>query len=401
MVVKKEKKKKIPKKLPKVKKGSSKKAVKKATRKKATNKKVASKRAEKEIKKVLKNDGFVLDTDDDLDLKNSLEDFKIDSLEEVTKKSQKKDVGSKSNFLDFDENENNDEAFSKKDKKSFDSIQIYLKEIGKHELIDNNEEIVLAKRVQKGDEEAKKKLAQANLRLVVSIAKKYANKSPNLTMLDLIQEGNIGLYKAVDKFDYTKGFKFSTYATWWIRQAVTRALADQSKTIRIPVHMVETITKYKQVFRILTQDLGRPPEAEEIAIEMEIPLNKVYNIMQIDQSIVSLETPISSGGDGGKTSLADFMSDDNAVNGSMVSTPEGDANKKLLQGEISIILDTLSDKEKRILEMRHGLEDGVFHTLEEVGKEFGVTRERIRQIEAKAHDNIRESEGSDRLKDFF
>jgi RNA polymerase primary sigma factor len=165
--------------------------------------------------------------------------------------------------------------------------------------------------------------------------------------------------------------------------------------------MVETITKYKQILRILTQDLGRPPEAEEIAIEMELPVAKVYNIMQIDQSIVSLETPIGSGGDDGKTSLADFMSDDNAVNGIMVSTPESDANKKLLQGEIAVVLKTLSDKEKKILEMRHGLSDGVFHTLEEVGKEFGVTRERIRQIEAKAHEKIRESEGSERLKDFF
>jgi RNA polymerase primary sigma factor len=376
------------------------KTVNKVTAKKSVKKKVASKLAEKEIKKVLKNSDLILDIDEDIVLENSLDDFEIESLEEVTKKSKKKEQKIETNFLDLDE-DINEEAFSKKDKKLFDSIQIYLKEIGKHDLINNDREVVLAKRVEKGDDDAKKELAQANLRLVVSIAKKYANKSPNLTMLDLIQEGNIGLYKAVDKFDYTKGFKFSTYATWWIRQAVTRALADQSKTIRVPVHMVETITKYKQIFRILTQDLGRPPEAEEIAIEMELPIAKVYNIMQIDQSIVSLETPIGSGGDDGKTSLADFMSDDNAVNGIMVSTPESDANKKLLQGEITIILETLSEKEKRILEMRHGLEDGVFHTLEEVGKEFGVTRERIRQIEAKAHEKIRESEGSERLRDFF
>lgn len=389
MVIKKEKKKIV-----------KKQTVKKNTVKKIVKKKVASKSAKKEIKKVLKNQDLVLSVDENLELEESLGDFEIESLESLTDTSEEKEKTGETNFLDFEENED-EEAFSKKDKKSFDSIQIYLKEIGKHDLITNDREIVLAKRVEAGDDDAKKELAQANLRLVVSIAKKYANKSPNLTMLDLIQEGNIGLYKAVDKFDYTKGFKFSTYATWWIRQAVTRALADQSKTIRVPVHMVETITKYKQILRILTQDLGRPPEAEEIAVEMELPVAKVYNIMQIDQSIVSLETPIGSGGDDGKTSLADFMSDENAVNGIMVSTPESDANKKLLQAEITIVLQTLSDKEKKILEMRHGLLDGVFHTLEEVGKEFGVTRERIRQIEAKAHEKIRDSEGSGRLKDFF
>lgn len=400
MVVKKKEEKEILKKNPKTKKGENLKTVKKITAKTVVKKKMASKLAKKQIKKVLKSENLILDIDEDLELEKSLRDFEVSSLESIKKQDGKNQTEGETNFLDLDQ-EDDEEAFSKKDKKSFDSIQIYLKEIGKHDLITNDMEIILAKRVEAGDDEAKKQLAQANLRLVVSIAKKYANKSPNLTMLDLIQEGNIGLYKAVDKFDYTKGFKFSTYATWWIRQAVTRALADQSKTIRVPVHMVETITKYKQILRILTQDLGRPPEAEEIAIEMELPVAKVYNIMQIDQSIVSLETPIGSGGDDGKTSLADFMSDDNAVNGIMVSTPESDANKKLLQGEIAVVLKTLSDKEKKILEMRHGLSDGVFHTLEEVGKEFGVTRERIRQIEAKAHEKIRESEGSERLKDFF
>ena len=406
MVLKKTEDKKIEKKKP-VKKTALKPVPKKVTKvikttkeKKVVKKNKISKSIKAEIKKVLKSEDFILDVEEDLELENSLEDFELESLEEITKTSVKKSDARETNFLDL-EAEEYFEEFSKKDKKSFDSIQIYLKEIGKHDLINNLEEIELAKKVELGDEDAKKKLAQANLRLVVSIAKKYANKSPNLTMLDLIQEGNIGLYKAVDKFDHTKGFKFSTYATWWIRQAVTRALADQSKTIRVPVHMVETITKYKQISRILTQDLGRVPEAEEIAIEMELPVAKVYNIMQIDQSIVSLETPIGSGGDDGKTSLADFMSDDNAVNGTMVENPEGEANKKLLQGEISVALETLSEKERKILEMRHGLADGIFHTLEEVGKEFGVTRERIRQIEAKAHEKIRDSEGSWKLKDFF
>ncbi len=362
------------------------------------NKKKISKSAKKEIKKVLKNEDIILDLDEDKKLKKSIENFEVKNLEDIKKSSE--ETVSSGGFLDINEDFSKEE-FSKKDKKSYDSVQIYLKEIGRHSLITFEEEIRLAKLVEKNDEDAKKKLAQANLRLVVSIAKKYANKSPNLNMLDLIQEGNIGLYKAVDKFDYTKGFKFSTYATWWIRQAVTRALADQSKTIRVPVHMVETITKYKQILRILTQDLGRPPEAEEIAVEMELPIEKVYNIIQIDQNIVSLETPIGSGGEDGKTTLSDFMSDDNAVNGITLSSPEMDSTKRLLQEEILKVLNRLSEKEKKILEMRHGLADGIFHTLEEVGREFGVTRERIRQIEAKAHEKIRESAGSKRLRDFF
>ncbi|MCK5589263.1 MAG: sigma-70 family RNA polymerase sigma factor [Candidatus Pacebacteria bacterium] len=302
-------------------------------------------------------------------------------------------------FLDIDSATDN-VVLNNKDKK-YDSVQIYLKEIGQYGLISALEEVELAKAIEKGDDESKKKLARSNLRLVVSIAKKYATKSPNLTLLDLIQEGNIGLYKAVDKFDWTRGYKFSTYATWWIRQAVTRALADQSKTIRVPVHMVETITKYKQVFRNLTKDLGRPPEPEEISVEMELPVDKVYNIMQIDQGIVSLETPIGSSDDGSKSTLSDFISDDNSVSGDVVASPEEDTNKRILAEEIDCVLDTLPEKERRILIMRHGLDGGVFHTLEEVGKEFGVTRERIRQIEAKAHEKIRESNYSNRLKGFF
>ncbi len=371
---------------------------------------MAKKRAKKISKKLEKDellnddipeeiigDDEVLDLDEIKEFESEILDYDFEEARVRELEKGKKDK-KKNEFLDLDELEDDN---LKKDKKNYDPIQLYLKEIGKHELIDPKEEIRLAKLVSKGDEEAKKKLAQANLRLVVSIAKKYANKSPNLTMLDLIQEGNIGLYKAVDKFDYKKGFKFSTYATWWIRQAVTRALADQSKTIRIPVHMVETITKYKQVVRSLTQHLGRPPEAEEIAVEMDMPVEKVYNIMQIDQTIVSLETPIGGNSEDGKTVLSDFMSDENAVNGSSVSTPEAEANQKLLQVEIQKVLSTLTEKERKILEMRHGLLDGVFHTLEEVGNEFNVTRERIRQIEAKAHEKIRESAMADRLKDFF
>ena len=300
-------------------------------------------------------------------------------------------------FLDMAAAEVEEEA-KNKDKK-YDSVQMYLKEIGKYSLIDAKKEVELAKRIEEGDEEAKNELARANLRLVVSIAKKYVGRSPDLTLLDLIQEGNIGLFKAVDKFEHEKGFKFSTYATWWIRQAVTRALADQSKTIRIPVHMVETITKYKQIVRVLSQNLGRYPMPEEIAEEMELELDKVHHIMQIDQTTVSLETPIASGEDDGKSTLGDFIGNDSA-SGDRILSPEEEADKELLKKQILDILDGLSEKERKILEMRHGLTDGIFHTLEEVGKEFGVTRERIRQIEAKAHERIRNSSDADRLREF-
>jgi len=300
-------------------------------------------------------------------------------------------------LLDMAAAEQEDEV-KNKDKK-YDSVQMYLKEIGKYDLIDAKTEVELAKRIEKGDEEAKNELARANLRLVVSIAKKYVGRSPDLTLLDLIQEGNIGLFKAVDKFEWEKGYKFSTYATWWIRQAVTRALADQSKTIRIPVHMVETITKYKQVVRRLSQDLGRYPMPEEIAEEMELELDKVHHIMQIDQVTVSLETPIASDNDDGKSTLGDFIGNDSA-SGDRILSPDEEADSTLLRKQILEVLDNLSDKERKILEMRHGLTDGIFHTLEEVGKEFGVTRERIRQIEAKAHERIRNSNDAQKLKEF-
>ncbi len=276
---------------------------------------------------------------------------------------------------------------------SYDSIQIYLKEIGQYPLISSAEERNLAKRIEVGDNEAKNLLARANLRLVVSIAKKYQNRSADLSLLDLIQEGNIGLFKAVEKFDWHKGYKFSTYATWWIRQSITRALADQSRTIRIPVHMVETISKYKQVYRRLSQDLGREPLAEEIATEMGVEVEKIHVIEQISQETTSLEKPI--GDDEDKSTLGEFIPDEKILR------PDQDASRRILSDQIHEVLAELSPKEQKILEMRYGLHDGVQHTLEEVGKEFGVTRERIRQIEAKVHDKLRSNEKIMRLKNYF
>lgn len=274
----------------------------------------------------------------------------------------------------------------------YDSIQMYLREIGQYPLLTAMEERTLAKRILDGDEEARNLLARANLRLVVSIAKKYVGRSPDLTLLDLIQEGNLGLFKAVDKFDFTKGFKFSTYATWWIRQAITRALADQSRTIRIPVHMVETMAKYKQVSRRLAQDFGRDPMPEEIATEMGVEVEKIYQIEKISQDTISLELPV--GDDDDRSRLSDFIADDK------ITSPDQEVAHSILTDQILEILDTLSDKERKILEMRHGLIDGTYHTLEEVGAEFGVTRERIRQIEAKALEKIRQHEKARRLKSY-
>ncbi|MCF7857019.1 MAG: sigma-70 family RNA polymerase sigma factor [Candidatus Pacebacteria bacterium] len=280
----------------------------------------------------------------------------------------------------------------KRNDSAYDSIQMYLREIGQYPLLTALEERTLAKRIVDGDSEARNLLARANLRLVVSIAKKYVGRSPDLTLLDLIQEGNLGLFKAVDKFDFTKGFKFSTYATWWIRQAITRALADQSRTIRIPVHMVETMAKYKQVSRRLAQDLGRDPMAEEIATEMDVEVEKIYQIEKISQDTISLELPI--GDDDDRSRLSDFIADDKII------SPDQEVAHRILADQMQEILESLSEKERKILEMRHGLLDGTYHTLEEVGKEFGVTRERIRQIEAKALEKIRQHDKARRLKSY-
>lgn len=274
-----------------------------------------------------------------------------------------------------------------------DSVQMYLREIGKISLLTPEEEIKLAKRIEKSDEQAKQRLAEANLRLVVSIAKKYVGRSPNLTLLDLIQEGNIGLFKAVEKFDYRKGYKFSTYATWWIRQAITRALADQARTIRIPVHMVEVINRFTQVNRRLVQDLGREPLPEEIAAEMSMDVEKIRQIMKVSQDTVSLEAPIGEGDE--DSTLGEFIEDAESI------SPHQMAARKLLQEHILNILHTLNPREQKILRLRFGLEDGVTHTLEEVGKEFGVTRERIRQIEAKALEKIRDHDMIRKLKDYY
>ena len=271
-----------------------------------------------------------------------------------------------------------------------DPVRMYLKEIGKVPLLNADDEIELARRMKVGDTDAKKRLAEANLRLVVSIAKRYVGRG--MMFLDLIQEGNLGLIKAVEKFDYTKGFKFSTYATWWIRQAITRAIADQARTIRIPVHMVETINKLIRVQRQLLQELGREPSPEEVAAEMNIPVERVREIQKISQEPVSLETPIGEEED---SHLGDFIQDDN------VPVPADAAAFTLLKEQLIDVLGTLTDREQKVLRLRFGLDDGRARTLEEVGKEFNVTRERIRQIEAKALRKLRHPSRSRKLKDYL
>ncbi|MBN2096170.1 RNA polymerase sigma factor RpoD [Candidatus Peregrinibacteria bacterium] len=296
---------------------------------------------------------------------------------------------------EVDEEEKDEEAEQKAIKKQAnlkeianDSVRMYLSEIGRVELLTADEEIRLAKRIAKGDPIAKQKLAEANLRLVVSIAKKYIGRG--LSFLDLIQEGNIGLFRAVEKFDPKRGFKFSTYATWWIRQAITRAIADQARTIRIPVHMVETINKLTHTQRQLLQELGREPTVDELASEMQMDIKKVRHILKISQDIISLEAPVGAEED---SKLGDFIEDDEAI------SPADSTNRKIIKENIHAMLQYLSPREQKIIRMRFGLDDGIGHTLEEVGREFGVTRERIRQIEAKILQKLRDHPTSIKIKD--
>jgi RNA polymerase primary sigma factor len=323
----------------------------------------------------------------------------IVGLEKLYEDLEKKEIEVKEakEFLEIPK-EKEDKPLGKKKRKPLkekaviDSVQMYLKEIGKTAFLTAQQEKEIAKKIEKGDQEARKKMARANLRLVVSIAKKYIGRSPNLTLLDLIQEGNIGLFRAVEKFDWRRGYKFSTYATWWIRQAITRALADQARVIRIPVHMIETMTKFTHTRRSLLQSLGRNPLPEEIAAEMEISVAKVRHIMRISQETVSLETPV--GGDEDDSVLAEFIKDEKII------SPSLSAARTMLMERLKEILADLSPREQKILEMRFGLNDGIAHTLEEVGHEFEVTRERIRQIEAKSLEKIRGHKFLKKLKGY-
>ncbi|MFW6305797.1 MAG: RNA polymerase sigma factor RpoD [Bacillota bacterium] len=332
------------------------------------------------------------------EIKDVLEDIDVDSdtLEAIHQILEEEDIEVIDDIEDDKENENDDDGDKELDlsipdgKGINDPVRIYLKGIGKVDLLTGDEEKELAKRMEEGDEAAKQHLIEANLRLVVSIAKKYIGRG--MHYLDLIQEGNMGLMKAVEKFDYTKGYKFSTYATWWIRQAITRSIADQGRTIRVPVHMVEKINKLIRVSRQLFQELGREPSEEEIAEEMGIPVDKVMEIKKISKESISLETPI---GDEEDSNLGDFIKDEESPE------PSISVSQILLKEQLDAVLDTLTEREKRILELRFGIEDGRNRTLEEVGKEFGVTRERIRQIEAKALRKLRHPTRSHKLKDYM
>ncbi len=335
--------------------------------------------------------GVTLDSDKYDKILDTLDGYNIDVLrmdeseDDILIESDDEEVDE-----DEDDIENIDSIFQMENVNIEDPVRMYLKEIGKVPLLSADEEVELAKKMELGDEEAKKRLAEANLRLVVSIAKKYVGRG--MLFLDLIQEGNLGLIKAVEKFDYRKGYKFSTYATWWIRQAITRAIADQARTIRIPVHMVETINKLIRVSRQLLQELGREPSPEEIAERMELPVSRVREIIKVSQEPVSLETPIGEEED---SHLGDFIQDDN------VPSPADAASFALMKEQLSEVLTTLTEREQKVLRLRFGLDDGRGRTLEEVGKEFNVTRERIRQIEAKALRKLRHPSRSKKLKDYL
>jgi RNA polymerase primary sigma factor len=343
-----------------------------------------------------KDQGF-LTQEDLLDVFPTIEED-IDLLDEIFEKLQKNEIEVLEPEEDVAAQEKEELTLEKKIRIlkniqtniSTDAIRSYLYEIGRIPLLTGEEEVILAKRIEKGDNEATQLLITANLRLVVSIAKKYSKS--NLELLDLIQEGNIGLMRAVEKFDYTKGFKFSTYATWWIRQAITRAIADQARTIRIPVHMIETINKFNKTSNILATKLGRPPKDEEIAKEMDIEVEKIAEIRKIKQNPTSLATPIGEEKD---SKLQDIIPDD------WSQSPEDYATGEYLKNQLRDILDSLQDRERRVLSLRFGLDDGVSRTLEEVGKEFGVTRERIRQIEAKALKKLKEKSAQQKLDDYI
>ncbi len=381
------------------KKTSKKKTSRRKTAKKRTSRKKTSKRKkslkEEDVRKLIekgKQRGFVT-TSEILRIFPSVEKD-IEGLEGLYSRLENTGIEIKEGrkLLGKKDREGKEKRVKEMRRLKIDPVQLYLKEIGKVSFLTAEEEKDLAKKIEKGDEEAKKKLARANLRLVVSIAKRYVGKSPNLTLLDLIQEGNMGLFRAVEKFDWRRGYKFSTYATWWIRQAVTRALADQARTIRIPVHMVETISKYTAVRRRLLSDLGREPLAEEIAAEMGLDVDKVHHIQKISQETVSLETPVGENEE--DSVLAEFIQDDKTL------SPSTQAGRSLLKERLKEVLVDLTPREQKILSMRFGLGNGITHTLEEVGQEFGVTRERIRQIEAKALEKIREHEKLKKLKGY-
>ena len=381
----------------------------KTTKKVAPKKKAVSKKKPVKVEdiKISKKDVFPQDKIDLLFSKGRLRGFvtmseilyyfpyiekNVEKLEEICDELMALDIDikEKRDFLEVSDDKS--KKYKEDIKLKVDPIQIYLKEISRTSFLTADEEKDLAKRIEDDDPLAKAKLIQANLRLVVSIAKKYIGKSNNLTLLDLIQEGNLGLFRAVEKFDWRRGYKFSTYATWWIRQSINRALADQARTVRIPVHMVETISKYSKIRRELLQGLGREPTVDEIASEMGLPVHKVNYITKIFQKTASLESPVSDDAD--SSTLSDFVKDDKTI------LPSTEAARNLLKQRLGEILADLNYREQRILAMRFGLDDGVNHTLEEVGEEFNVTRERIRQIEAKSLEKIRQHDELKKLKGY-